>query len=101
MGKYIMALDAGTTSNRCILFDKEGNIVSSIEVIPISNGIELFASEKARLLCLGTPIEDFDLLIACTAVSNNCVLVSENTKHLNRIQGLRIENWVKRQAPRP
>ena len=78
-----------------------GRFVSSIEVIPISNGIELFASEKARLLCLGTPIEDFDLLIACTAVSNNCVLVSENTKHLNRIQGLRIENWVKRQAPRP
>ena len=28
MGKYIMALDAGTTSNRCILFDKEGNICS-------------------------------------------------------------------------
>jgi glycerol kinase len=28
MGKYIMALDAGTTSNRCILFDREGNICS-------------------------------------------------------------------------
>ena len=28
MGKYIMALDAGTTSNRCILFDKGGNICS-------------------------------------------------------------------------
>lgn len=28
MGKYIMALDAGTTSNRCIIFDKEGQIVS-------------------------------------------------------------------------
>lgn len=26
MGKYIMALDAGTTSNRCILFDKAGRI---------------------------------------------------------------------------
>ena len=26
MGKYIMALDAGTTSNRCILFDEAGNI---------------------------------------------------------------------------
>ncbi len=25
---YIMALDAGTTSNRCILFDRQGNIVS-------------------------------------------------------------------------
>ena len=29
MAKYIMALDAGTTSNRCILFDKKGNMVSS------------------------------------------------------------------------
>ena len=28
MGKYIMSLDAGTTSNRCILFDKKGNICS-------------------------------------------------------------------------
>ena len=28
MGRYIMALDQGTTSSRCILFDKKGNIVS-------------------------------------------------------------------------
>ncbi len=28
MKKYIMALDAGTTSNRCILFDHQGNICS-------------------------------------------------------------------------
>lgn len=28
MKKYIMALDAGTTSNRCILFDKDGHICS-------------------------------------------------------------------------
>lgn len=28
MAKYIMALDAGTTSNRCILFNKKGEILS-------------------------------------------------------------------------
>lgn len=28
MSKYVMALDAGTTSNRCILFDKKGNMIS-------------------------------------------------------------------------
>ena len=28
MPKYIMALDSGTTSNRCILFDHSGNICS-------------------------------------------------------------------------
>ena len=26
--KYVMALDSGTTSNRCILFDRQGNIIS-------------------------------------------------------------------------
>ena len=31
MAKYIMAFDAGTTSNRCILFDQQGNIRSSAQ----------------------------------------------------------------------
>ena len=26
MAKYVMALDQGTTSSRCILFDQKGNI---------------------------------------------------------------------------
>ena len=28
MAKYVMALDAGTTSNRCILFNKKGETIS-------------------------------------------------------------------------
>ena len=28
MGRYIMALDQGTTSSRCIIYDKKGNMVS-------------------------------------------------------------------------
>lgn len=31
MKKYIMALDQGTTSSRCIIFDKGGNIVSVVQ----------------------------------------------------------------------
>lgn len=31
MKKYIMALDQGTTSSRCILFDKEGRIISKAQ----------------------------------------------------------------------
>lgn len=27
MAKYVMALDAGTTSNRCILFDEKGKMM--------------------------------------------------------------------------
>ena len=31
MAKYVMALDAGTTSNRCILFDEKGNMCSVVQ----------------------------------------------------------------------
>lgn len=31
MKKYIMSLDQGTTSSRCILFEKDGNIVSMVQ----------------------------------------------------------------------
>ena len=31
MKKYIMSLDQGTTSSRCILFDKKGNIQSMVQ----------------------------------------------------------------------
>lgn len=31
MGKYVMALDAGTTSNRCILFNERGEVCSAAQ----------------------------------------------------------------------
>ena len=31
MPKYLMALDQGTTSSRCILFDTAGNICSMVQ----------------------------------------------------------------------
>ena len=33
MAKYVMALDAGTTSNRCILFNEKGEMCSVAEGI--------------------------------------------------------------------
>ncbi len=41
-------------------------------------------------------ISDFDLLIGCTAIENNLIMVTENFKVFNRIQGIKIENWIKR-----
>ena len=36
MEKYIMALDSGTTSNRCILFNEKGEMVSVARVFNTS-----------------------------------------------------------------
>ncbi|MDF2473800.1 MAG: glycerol kinase [Anaerocolumna sp.] len=45
MGKYVMALDQGTTSSRCILFDKKGQICSMAQkefkqIYPVSGWVE-------------------------------------------------------------
>lgn len=41
----------------------------------------------------GRLIDDIDILIAGIALSNNLVMVTDNTEHFERIEGLRIENW--------
>jgi tRNA(fMet)-specific endonuclease VapC len=69
--------------------------LSEFKILPIFNSIDFFAIEKARLRKLGTPIPDFDLLIASTAVTQNLIMVTNNTNHFQRIRGIRIEDWTK------
>lgn len=61
MPKYIMALDAGTTSNRCIIFDHEGQIVSSAQkefrqIFPNPGWVEHDANEIWSTM-LGVAVE--------------------------------------------
>jgi tRNA(fMet)-specific endonuclease VapC len=69
-------------------------LLLDIKVVPISPAIELFAKEKARLAGLGTPVADFDLLIGATAIHHGLTLVTNNTKHFQRIQGIQLEDWT-------
>ena len=56
--------------------------------------MEAFTDLKVALDRKGDRIEDFDLLIAATALSLNYVLVTNNTKHYKRLEGLQLENWM-------
>jgi len=67
-----------------------------IEIIPIGNSLNEFAKQKAMLRKQGRLIDDFDLLIACCAISNGFILVTDNTKHFDRISAVRLQNWVTR-----
>jgi len=69
---------------------------AEITVIPIFNALDLFASEKARLRRAGILIDNFDLLIGCSTIANNMILITENEKHFTRIRSIQIENWVER-----
>ena len=65
------------------------------DVIPIIEHLDQFAKEKVRLQRAGTLIPDFDLLIGTTAVSGGFIMVTNNEKHLSRIENIQIENWRK------
>ena len=67
--------------------------MTDLEVLPISPSIVLFAKEKARLKRAGQPIDNFDLLIGATAIHHDLTLVTNNTKHFQRLEGIRLEDW--------
>jgi len=74
-----------------------GDFLNGISIIPIYNSIRRYAKEKVRLRKMGKPMNDeFDLLIGVTSVENKLTLVTDNTKHFENIEGIKMENWFKR-----
>lgn len=53
-----------------------------------------FAVVAAALARRGAPIGTFDTLMAAHALSLGLTVVTNNTKHFNRVAGLTVENWV-------
>lgn len=51
-----------------------------------------FGRERGRLRAAGLLIGDTDLLIAATALQYNLTLLSNNRRHFERIEGLRLES---------
>ena len=68
--------------------------IKLFQIIPIISCFDIYAKEKARLKKQGQLIDDFDLLIGCSAISNDLILVTRNVKHFNRLSSLKIENWT-------
>lgn len=72
------------------------DLISDLRIIPFSVCIKEFCRQKAFLRKKGQLIEDYDLFIGSTAIALDCILVSENVKHLSRLEGIKLENWVVR-----
>lgn len=70
------------------------NFLTGVQILPIFHSLDLYAKEKARLQKAGTPIDDFDLLIAVTSVTHKLTMVTNNTNHFKRIIGIKLEDWT-------
>ena len=92
MSKYIMALDSGTTSNRCILFDKNGVIHSVAQkeftqYFPHPGWVEhdakeifatLFGVAREAMALIGAAAEDI-AAIGITNQRETTILWDKNT----------------------
>ncbi len=59
--------------------------------------MSVFGKLKAQQEKSGLVVADMDLQIAATAIYYNLTLVTNNTKHFSKIQGLKTENWKQAQ----
>ncbi len=67
---------------------------ATMDIIPIGQEIvEVFGILKSKLEKAGRPLDDFDLILAPTALSYNLTIVTNNEKYFKRVKELKIENW--------
>jgi tRNA(fMet)-specific endonuclease VapC len=69
--------------------------LAPIEILPFTDkAASLYGEIRADLEKKGQIIGAYDLLIAAHALSENLILVTNNTKEFNRILKLRLRNWT-------
>lgn len=72
-------------------------ISQSFPIIEVTKSIlETYGDIKAKLQSEGINMPDYDLIIASTALNMNFILVTGNQKYLDRIPGLKLENWTRK-----
>jgi len=75
---------------------KVRRVAELFPVIEVSRAVmETFGSIKADLQKQGRGTDDFDLVIASTALVLNYTLVTSNERHFRNIPGVRVENWAR------
>lgn len=63
-------------------------------VLPITDDVIVKAADiYASLKEHGEIISDGDILVAAITITNNLVLVTNNTNHFSRIKDLQLDNW--------
>ena len=71
------------------------DLVSRLTVIPWDEAAaEHYGALRAALEKAGTPLGAMDMMIAAHARSLGATLVSNDVRHFDRVEGLRVANWV-------
>ena len=76
---------------------KVRHLAANFPVVPVSEPVmERFGAVKADLVKQGRKLEDFDLVVAATALHFGYTLVTGNVRHFHRVPDLKVDNWTER-----
>ena len=80
--------------------DREGSEIGlreflrTVTLLPLDEeACRRFGRERGRLRALHKLIGDVDLLIGATALSHDLILLTNNRRHFEMIEGLRLVSW--------
>ena len=75
------------------------NMIARVEVVPYDDAASVhYAQIRHTLQASGTPIGPNNLFIAAHARSLDVTLVTDNVREFSRVEGLKLENWIEREA---
>lgn len=82
---------SGSTRNRQAL----EMFLAPLNILPFdAPAVWVYGDLRANLERRGTPIGSLDTMIAAHALSQQAMLVSNNTREFARVPGLQLDNWV-------
>ena len=90
-------LEYGARNGGCydVSIAKARHFTDAFEKVPFTEEAALhYGRIRYDLKCAGTPIGNNDMLIAAIALANQAILVTNNTKEFERVEGLSLENWT-------
>lgn len=72
-----------------------GLLLLTLPALPwTQEAADLYGDIAARLQQTGQPIGEMDTMIAAHALTEKLTLVTHNTRHFERIPGLKLEDWT-------
>lgn len=81
--------------NKAKNFEDIVRVEQEFAILPIRPAYREYTEIRNELRNQGQVIDHMDMFVASVAKSNGLVLVTHNTKHFLRIEGLAIEDWQK------
>jgi tRNA(fMet)-specific endonuclease VapC len=89
--QYGVERSSSKKMNQGILND----FISNLTVLSWDNdAARQYGKIRSTLEKNGIPIGNMDILIAAHALSQKCILVSNNLREFKRVKNLKYENWV-------